>query len=435
MMNQMKGLGNLLAIGLLVLACGGKDAPDAEKKTTPAAVEAAKEVPSEGAEKAAEAASEAPQLEEAVVTLWHTYRAEEQDALEQLVKAFNEKKGPVTIDAVPVPYDAFVDKLELTIPNGHGPDLFIFAHNMVGHWSSLGLIAPLSEFAKPELLKRFLPYTVKALVYNKTLYGLPLAFKSLVLYYNKDMVPTPPTTVAELQALAKGKSWAPPLAFETGLLYFHAPFLFGNGGKLFDEEGMPDLDNEGAIAGLQMVKDLLDAGTIATGLSSVTLSALFNEKKTPFVMNGPWFRGEIDKELNYGVAPLPTLPNGQSMKPFLGSEALFINANSKVKKQAFYVASQLTSDDAAKTRAQVGQQTVANAAIYEGTLLEKDPRFGVFQAQAKKAELMPSHPGMQKVWSHYDTAILKVLSGSATPKDALGAAQTLVSKDVGTKKK
>ena len=239
----------------------------------------------------------------------------------------------------------------------------------------------------------------------------------------------------ELQALSKGKSWAPPLAFETGLLYFHAPFLFGNGGQLFDEDGSPDLNNEGAIAGLQMVKDLLDAGTIATGLSSVTLSALFNEKKTPFVMNGPWFRGEIDKGIDYGVAALPALSNGKPMKPFLGSEGIFINANSKVKAQAFYVASQLTDDQSAEIRAEVGQQTVANASIYEGSLLLKDPRFGVFQSQANHAELMPSHPGMQKVWSHYDTAILKVLSGSATPKDALGAAQTLVSKDVGSKKK
>ena len=431
MMNHMKGLGNLLVIGLLVMACSSKSEPAPSENSTAVKPEAKSENASEQKSKEDNDSEQAVKLEKAVITLWHTYRAEEKDALEQVVKAYNEQGGPVTIDAVPVPYDAFVDKLELTIPNGLGPDLFIFAHNMVGHWSTLGLIAPLSEFANPELLKRFLPNTVKALVYNKSLYGLPLAFKNLVLYYNKDMVPKAPTTMQELQALSQGKKWSPPLAFETGLLYFHAPFLFGNDGQLFDDEGKPNLNNQGAINALQMVKELLDAGTISTGLSSVTLSALFNEKKTPFVMNGPWFRGEIDKDINYGVAPLPTLANGKKMKPFLGSEGVFINANSEVKAQAFHAAAFLTSDQGAKVRAAVGQQTIANASLYNEDPIQKDDRFAVFRAQAQEAELMPSHPAMQKVWGHYDTAILKVLSGSASPEDALGAAQALVSKEVG----
>ena len=431
-MLNLNRLGSLFICVACLAGCGEKAAPS--ESATPVASEKRAVASAEGSEEKTVKDQVAKEtVEAATVTLWFTYRAEEQQALESLVKAFNDKKGPITIDAVPVPYDAFVDKLELTIPNGHGPDLFIFAHNMVGHWANLGLISPLSEFAKPELLQRFLPNTVKALVYNKTLYGLPLAFKSLALYYNKAIVNTPPKTVAELHAMAKEKEWSPSLAFEAGLLYFHAPFLFGHDGALFDDKGTPNLNNDGAVSALSEVKKLLEDGVIATGLSSVTLSALFNEGKAPVVMNGPWFRGEISEAIDYGVATLPSLSNGKAMRPFLGSEGLFINANSKVKKQAFMVADFLTTDDSAKKRVEIGKQTIANKAVYEDKVITSDPRYGIFLEQAKTATLMPSNPEMQKVWSHYDTAILKVLSGSASPKDALNTAQTLVTKAVQAK--
>ena len=41
---------------------------------------------------------------------------------------------------------------------------------------------------------------------------------------------------------------------------------------------------------------------------------------------------------------------------------------------------------------------------------------------------MPAIATMQKVWSHYDTAILKVLSGSASAADALKVAHEQVVK-------
>lgn len=374
-------------------------------------------------------APSAPDLKPATLSLWHTYRAEEKAALEEIVKEFNAQKGPITIDAVPVPYDAFVDKLEITIPNGHGPDLFIFAHNMVGHWASQGLISPLSGSAKPEMLKRFLPETVKALVHNKALYGLPLAYKSLVLYYNVDLIASPPTSLEGLIAEAKKQKAKPGIAFETGKLYFHAPFLFGHGGHIFDENGKPDLVNPGAIQALDQVKSLVDSEVISNGLSSITVSALFNEGKVPFVFNGPWFRGEIDAEVRYGTAPLPTLGNGASMKPFLGSEAVFISAKSPWKEHAFQVAAYLTSDASASVRAIRGKQTIANTAVYELPEVKKDPSFGVFRAQSTQAKLMPSSPTMQKVWAHYDTAIQKVMSGTASSNEALKSAQALVTRD------
>ena len=206
------------------------------------------------------------------------------------------------------------------------------------------------------------------------------------------------------------------------------PFLFGFGGSIFDEAGTPQLDNPGAIQALEFTKSLLDDGITAKGLTSVTLSALFNEGKLPLVMNGPWFRGEIAETVEYGVAPLPTLESGKALRPFLGSEAVFISAKSQSKDAAFVAAEYLTSDEAADVRATIAGQTVANKFLYEGDKKSTREDLAVFRNGAKNAVVMPAIATMQKVWSHYDTAILKVLSGSASAADALKVAHEQVVK-------
>ena len=51
-----------------------------------------------------------------------------------------------------------------------------------------------------------LPATVKAATYNGTLFAAPYASDGGLLYYRKDLVPTPPTTWDEMIADCKGKT-------------------------------------------------------------------------------------------------------------------------------------------------------------------------------------------------------------------------------------
>ena len=371
-------------------------------------------------------------LEKATVVLWHAYRAEEQKALEQLVDAYNAQGGPVTVEAIPVPYDAFVDKIGVTVPRGNGPDLFIFAHNMIGDWVAGGLLEPVTEWAPPALLSRFIPDTVKALVYKKSLYGLPLAFKSLVLFYNKKLIAEPPKTVDELIAKAKahtgGESWG--LAVEAAKLYFHAPWLHAKGGVVFDEAGKPVLDSDASVAAAELARSLVkEQGIVPSGMTGFMVTSLFNEGKAAMAISGPWLRGEIDAGVDYGVAVLPKLGDAP-LKPFLGSEAIYVSAKGAHKREAFDFAKFLTSDEAALVRAKVGKQPVANKATYEDPEIKADPFMPVFFEQAQSSVIMPATPEMQAVWSTYDTALNKTLFGDASARDAMGEAQRKVVSDL-----
>jgi arabinogalactan oligomer / maltooligosaccharide transport system substrate-binding protein len=412
---------SLVMAATLATACGKKaDAPAA-----PAA--------KDGAKAAAEAPAKAPEPVE--VVLWHAYREGEKAALEAIVEHYNGLNQGVRVRLLNVPYDAFVDKVTIATPRGQGPDLFIFAHNMLGEWvDRVHLLEPISEKVAPETLKRFIPQTVKALVYKQSLYGLPLAFKSLALFVNPDLVKAIPDTAEALVAAAKAATDKGAgrygLAYEASLLYFNAPFIHGFGGVVLDEAGKPQVGSKPFAEALAWVRGLYKAGVLPSGISSAMVTSLFNEGKAAMVVSGPWFLGEIAKDRAYEVTLLPTMPGGNRAQPFLGSEAVFLSAFSQHKAEALRVMDFLTSDESAVVRLQKGRQTVANAAVYDREDVKGDRVVQAFRAQAENSVLMPSRPEMQAVWSTLDMAINRSVFGDVDPAKALAEAQAKVEADL-----
>lgn len=58
----------------------------------------------------------------------------------------------------------------------------------------------------------------------------------------------------------------------------------------------------------------------------------FKEGKAAAVISGPWALGDYAKSgVDYGVAPLPILPNGQAMRPFYGAKGYVISSKQRIK--------------------------------------------------------------------------------------------------------
>ncbi len=420
----MKRLLLVMAV-LLVAACGKKDAaqaPVAEPSGQKAEAVAAPEAVSKTAEPAAPVA---PQT----VTLWHSYRDDERKALDTLVAQWNKLQPSVQIQALAVPFDAIIDKFQVATPNGNGPDLIIMAHDKIGLWARDGLLQPLGDFASKDRLGRFLPNTVKPLVFDKAIWGLPLAFKSVALFYNRKLVPEPPKTLAQLIEVGKGftseKTESFGLAYDASDLYFHAPFLYGEGGKVWDEEAKKiTIDTPEAIKAAELVRDFYTkAKILPKGVSGFVVTAMFNDGKTPFTIQGPWFISEIGKDIDWGVAVLPEIEPGKPLRPYLGSEAVLLTKQSKVRDAALKVIDYLTSDEAALTRLEQGHQMVANVKIYENPRLLEKPVVRVFHAQAETSVPMPTALEPSVAWAPYSAALRKIIFSGADPKTALAEAQ------------
>ncbi|MEM7678288.1 MAG: extracellular solute-binding protein, partial [Myxococcota bacterium] len=245
------------------------------------------------------------------VVVWHAYRGKERAALEKVAKAYNDKQSDIAIKLLAIPYDAFADKITAAVPRGKGPDLFIFAQDRLGDWAASEVIEPLGFWVDDDMLNAFVEPTLSALEYDDALYGLPVAFKMVALYYNKKLIKTPPKTTAELIKMAKAhtnpgkKKFG--LVYENANFYFQGAWMQGFGGRVFDRKGRPTLDAGSVLDSMKFAQKLAHgAGIMPEEVGSTLVTTLFNKGRAAFVINGPWFMGEISG-VDYGVATLPMI--------------------------------------------------------------------------------------------------------------------------------
>lgn len=374
------------------------------------------------------------------ITLWHSYNGAEREALEQAVEAFVQTDPGFEVAVSGVPYDALADKLTAAIPRGHGPDVFIYAHDRIGGWAEGGQVEPIELLVDEPMLDAHETDCVFALAYGDSLYGLPLSHKALALYVRTDMVDAPPTSFEELLALAKKYTKADEARY--GFVYnnvdffFHTPILFSLGGSIFKGadprkgiSGEVNAVNDGVIASLKMAHRLAKVEkVIPDDPSQVTASAMFSDGRTPMLVSGPWFRSEVDPSVPYTVAPIPAFEGGRQASGFSTCEAVLMSAESKHPKEAFAFMRFLANHEkSAELRMKVGGQPVTLKAAWE-TVLPKLPEkerkiFEAFRAAFASSVPSPSDPKMAAVWTPMNAALYKTVHQGMAPADAAAEAQ------------
>jgi arabinogalactan oligomer / maltooligosaccharide transport system substrate-binding protein len=378
------------------------------------------------------------------LVVWHAYRAEEKAAFEKIVANYNSSKGgKVKVTSLAVPYDAFADKITAAVPRGKGPDIFIYAQDRLGGWIEAGnTVEPIDFYVDDQTKARYIPTTLAAMTYQGTIYGLPFNYKVITMIYNKKLVPTPPKSTTELVAVAKKitepKAGRFGVAYSYADFYYHAALMNGFGGGVFGAGRKPTLNTPENVKSLEYMMKWVDVDKILPQEPSTALiTSLFNTGKAGIVFSGPWFLGEISKDIQYGIAPLPTITEagGKPMKPWMTVEGLYIAANSKNKEAAYDFMKYATDVAAAKTMALEGRQTPSNKAVYNDPQVSGDPVLEAFKKQVDVGVPMPNFPEMTMVWSPATTAMNTITHHSATPKGAMDVAQKSLEADIARLKK
>lgn len=362
------------------------------------------------------------------VSLWHSYRGSERAAIDELVTEWNAAHPDEPVVPLALPYDAFANKLTSAIPHGHGPDLFIAAHERVGDWAESGLIAPLSA-ADLGPAESYYPQTLQALSYKSKLYGWPLAYKSAALYVNTKLLggaPVPQDDEA-LLAFCEGFKKSHPnyfcLAYEAGSFYHHAAFMHGFGGGLFDAEGRLSITTPENAASFAFATMLVDKGYAPQEPTAALVSQLFNEGRAAFALNGPWMMGEIEKGLDYTIAPIVrNARTGRNGSPYLTVEALLLSSQAKRRAAALRFARYLAEEAGARKRATIGAQAVAFRFAPEAAPVQ-DAHLKGFAELVGQALPMPNLPIMRTLWEPLAQALRKALRHAETPANALEAAK------------
>ena len=367
------------------------------------------------------------------IVLWHAYRGDEAAALRRSVEHYNARAPSHPVRLVGLPYDAFANKLRVAVPGGNGPDLFIFAHDQVGDWAEKGVIEPIGYWVQPEALDRFIPETLEGLVYENALYGLPLAFKTLALYYDQKLIAVPPRTTAELISSARRVRERDPncwgLGYPVDNFYYHAAWFHGFGGRVMDSHGRVRLNSKAMERSAAFARRLMTEGLVPKDMNGAQVTALFKQNRLAYVIDGPWFRSSLAETGNWAVTTLPVVTEtGQPARPYLGIEGLMVSARSRHREEAFKVAQFLTSDAEAARRWSIAKQLVANRSVYKDPAVGTDPIAKAFRAQLARTQVLSNRPVIRQIWTPLARALSQIIVRGHRPEHPLSEAQKSVAR-------
>ena len=406
-------LGTVTLASLLLVACGSKPA-----------------------DKAADAGSS--EAKEITLYVEDQYKA----YAETVATAYKEQSG-TTVNIKSGDQLGGLDKLSLDNQSGQAADVMMAPYDRVG---SLGTDGQLSEVTLSDGAKT--DDKTKSLVTaaDGKVYGAPAVIESLVMYYNKDLLKEAPKTFAELEELAKDSKYA--FAGEDGKttafladwtnFYYAYGLLAGNGGYVFGQNGKDAKDiglaNDGSIAGINYAKSWYEKwpkGMQDTEGAANLIQTQFQEGKTAAIIDGPWKAQAFkDAKVNYGVATIPTLPNGKEYTPFGGGKAWIIPSSTKNLEAAQKFVDFLVSTEQQKAFYDATNEIPANTEARSYAEGKNDELTTAVIKQFKNAQPMPNISQMSAVWDPAKNMLFDAVSGKKDAKTAANDAVTLIKETI-----
>jgi multiple sugar transport system substrate-binding protein len=226
----------------------------------------------------------------------------------------------------------------------------------------------LKEFAQNDLIvpvpmtedekKTYYPNIVDTVTFDDNQWGVPVAFSTKALYWNKDLFKqagldpeTPPKTWAEEIAFAK------QIKEKTGIAGYGLPaktfdntmhqfmhWVYTNNGKVIDGDKIV-IDSPDVLAALQAYKDITPYSVEgATAYEQNEVRAIFLDGKVGMLQSGSGAAVRLkDTKVNWGVAPLPLGPSAKGEGTLLITDSLAIFKGSGVEEKATEFAKFITS--------------------------------------------------------------------------------------------
>ena len=413
MKNKLSILFGLLLIASMVLsACGGAAATEAPAVTDVPATDATEAPAATDAP-----ATDAPAGDPVEVTFWHAYGtgSAEEIALTGLLEKAATDLPQYKINVLQVPFNDIFNKYRTDVAAGGGPDMFIAPNDSLGDDARASLIADITDLAAGKL-EGVNQLGIDGMTLDGKLYGIPESLKALALWYNKDLIETPPATTDELKALMEGGT---EVAFSFGC-YHHYGFFNAFGGEIFDDSwGVVADQGTGVTDAMTYLNDLYQISK-ENGWAKTDTDGLapFTEGKAALITNGNWAMGDYKTALGdkLGVAPLPEGPAGPAA-PMLGVDGFYFNPNSTNQEAALDVALYLTNAESQTTMMnEAGHVPVRTDVEISDPLIQ-----GLVDAFNKGATIRPQVPELGKYWTNFCGAD-QVFEAGTAPADWVKAA-------------
>ncbi|WP_422785533.1 ABC transporter substrate-binding protein [Roseibium algae] len=205
----------------------------------------------------------------------------------------------------------------------------------------------------------YYPNIVDTVSFDDTQWGVPIAFSTKALYWNKDLFKqagldpeTPPKTWAEeieFSKIIKEKTGIPgyglPAKSFDNTMHQFLHWVYTNNGKVIDADGNIVMDSPEVLAALQAYKDITPYSVEGpTAYEQNEMRAIWLDGKVAMIQNSSGAASRAQgTDMNWGVTTLPLGPSAKGPGTLLITDSLAVFKGTGVEEKAVEFAKFITS--------------------------------------------------------------------------------------------
>ena len=364
------------------------------------------------------------------------------DATSELVATFNREHPGIELSVTrgPLETEAMSDLAISSLLLGSSPyDLLLIDVTWTPKYAAAGWLEPLEGWLGEDALADLAPGADLGNAFNGHLWRFPLVADMGLLYWRTDLMPAPPRTPAELEAISRRLQAAGEVPWGyvwqgkqyEGLSCVYVEMLRGFGGRWL-ESGQPELDSRAATEATAWLRHLVKTGitppTVANMAEPEALQA-FQAGDAAFMRNWPYAWAELNKPESplRGRVGITTMVSatGEPHAATQGSWGLALLAGSRHKAAAVEALRYLTSVDAQTQLNQRWGYTPTRLSVFnDPELLATNPVLAELQQALNAAVLRPLTPVYAQLSDLLYRDLNSVITGDLRPAPAMQQVQS-----------
>lgn len=382
------------------------------------------------------------------IVFWHAMGFHVKEIIEEMTAEYNRSRPGITIDPV---FQGLPDEMQVKMVAAavarQLPDMAQVQFEYLSSFTENQVVDPI-DGEIPDADRRDIPQVMWDLATRDgRIYAVPFSVSTTVLFYNEDAFRKagldpdhPPDTWEELIAYGKkltvdtdgdGKIDQYAAMFWLNGIYGIAPFLWANGGELF-ENGRVNLTSDPMIKTIEMLRDLVFTHKImprtwtdweggqAFLTGNLAMGAFTSAAITYGMRNLPW---------TLRVAPLPAI-NGKRYTVIGGSGLVNFSRNRRVRREINDFIFWLTGkENTIRLHESVGYVPVRQSALESLSLqafLRKQPNFRVPIESLDFGKTVTYHPEFYRVNEELRKMLERIILDQADPLAELRRTERII---------
>ena len=348
------------------------------------------------------------------------WMAEQEDGIMAAVDAFNASQDEIKVNASVVPWGQYWDKLVVGLPAGSAPDVFSINALNVVDYARNGYLIDLTDLFEGGTIdvSKYPSNAIDAHTVDGVLRGVPRDYDAIAVYYNKDMFDAAGVAypqdgwtwdefIETAKALTDAENGIYGCCIAAGGQAFGYDYIYGNGGQLFDENGMCVVNSPENVEAFTKLYEAITVHGISPSVEEqveIDSDTRFQSYMTAMTFGGSWNMGLYVDAFgeSLGVVSLPVMKEKSTISHSLSAHP------EEVKTFLTYMAG-------AEAQAAASVQVIP---AYEGTDAQWAARFENYNTNAFLgaiaegwAHALPAaDKNVQEIFTKFDSYMVEMLS-------------------------